>query len=80
MPKLVAEDIPLLHSLLTDVFPGVKYRSADVGQLKAEIGKVCSEMHLVCGDSDSPAAQWLEKVQLCTHLHVGSSILLMLHS
>ena len=62
MPKLVAEDIPLLHSLLTDVFPGVKYRSADVGQLKAEIAKVCSEMHLMCGDSDSTAAQWLEKV------------------
>ena len=62
VPKLVAEDIPLLHSLLTDVFPGVKYRSADVGQLKAEIAKVCAEMHLVCGDNDSSAAQWLEKV------------------
>ena len=62
VPKLVAEDIPLLHSLLTDVFPGVKYRSADVGKLKAEIAKVCAEMHLVCGDSDSTAAQWLEKV------------------
>ena len=62
MPKLVAEDIPLLHSLLADVFPGVKYRSADVGQLKAEIAKVCAEMHLVCGDSDTTAAQWLEKV------------------
>ena len=64
MPKLVAEDIPLLHSLLTDVFPGVKYRSADVGQLKAEIGKVCSEMHLTCGDADSSASQWLDKVRL----------------
>jgi dynein heavy chain 1 len=62
VPKLVAEDIPLLHSLLADVFPGVKYRSADVGQLKAEIAKVCAEMHLVCGDSDTTAAQWLEKV------------------
>ena len=62
VPKLVAEDIPLLHSLLTDVFPGVKYRSADVGQLKAEIAKVCAEMYLVCGDNDSSAAQWLEKV------------------
>lgn len=62
VPKLVAEDIPLLHSLLTDVFPGVKYRSADVGQLKAEIAKVCTEMHLMSGDVDSAAGQWLEKV------------------
>ena len=62
VPKLVAEDIPLLHSLLSDVFPGVKYRSADVGELKAEIAKVCSEMHLMSGDVDSAAGQWLEKV------------------
>ena len=61
VPKLVAEDIPLLHSLLSDVFPGVKYRSADVGQLKAEIGKVCGEMHLTSGDGDHAAAQWLDK-------------------
>ena len=61
VPKLVAEDIPLLHSLLSDVFPGVKYRSADVGQLKAEIAKVCAEMHLTSGDSDHAAAQWLDK-------------------
>ena len=80
MPKLVAEDIPLLHSLLTDVFPGVKYMSADVGQLKAEIGKVCSEMHLVCGDSDSPAAQWLEKVQLAFIMYTFACVLLMRHS
>ena len=64
MPKLVAEDIPLLHSLLTDVFPGIKYRSADVGELKAEITKVCMEMHLTAGDADSAASQWLEKVSL----------------
>jgi dynein heavy chain 1 len=25
VPKLVAEDIPLLFSLLSDVFPGVSY-------------------------------------------------------
>ena len=35
-----------------------------MGQLKAEIGKVCSEMHLICGDADSSAAQWLDKVQI----------------
>ena len=30
VPKLVAEDLPLLQSLLTDVFPGITYKHADV--------------------------------------------------
>ena len=64
VPKLVAEDIPLLHSLLSDVFPGVKYRTADVGQLRAEITRVCGEMHLTSGEADGAGSQWMEKV--CT--------------
>ena len=47
MPKLVADDIPLLHSLLTDVFPGVQYAPAAMEALRAEIAKVCQEEHLV---------------------------------
>lgn len=34
VPKLVAEDIPLLHSLLSDVFPGIVYTPAEVCNLK----------------------------------------------
>jgi dynein heavy chain 1 len=30
VPKLVAEDIPLLFSLLSDVFPGVSYTRFDL--------------------------------------------------
>ncbi len=30
VPKLVAEDIPLLFSLLTDVFPGIAYTRAEM--------------------------------------------------
>ena len=60
VPKLVAEDIPLLHSLLSDVFPGVKYTRAEMGALRAEIYKLCTEMHLVAGEGDSPGAQWVE--------------------
>lgn len=30
VPKLVAEDIPLLFSLLSDVFPGVPYSRAEM--------------------------------------------------
>lgn len=63
VPKLVAEDIPLLHSLLSDVFPGVKYTRAEMGALRAEIYKLSTEMHLVAGEGESPGAQWVEKVR-----------------
>ena len=63
VPKLVAEDIPLLHSLLSDVFPGVQYTRAEMGALRAEIYKLCTAMHLVAGEGDSPGAQWVEKVR-----------------
>ena len=64
VPKLVAEDIPLLRSLLTDVFPGVKYTSAEMTALKAELKKVCAEMHLVYGEGLDLGAQWVEKVRM----------------
>lgn len=60
VPKLVAEDIPLLHSLLTDVFPGVKYNRAAMKNLRAEIANICKEMHLVYGETGS---QWVDKVR-----------------
>ena len=71
VPKLVAEDIPLLHSLLSDVFPGVKYIRGEMDALRAEVTKICNELHLVSGESGS---QWVEKVlQLyqITQLHHG---------
>lgn len=42
VPKLVAEDIPLLFSLLSDVFPGIEYTRAQMTGLKEEIRKVWS--------------------------------------
>lgn len=42
VPKLVAEDIPLLFSLLSDVFPGIEYRRADMDELKKHIRDVSS--------------------------------------
>ncbi|RKP08503.1 dynein heavy chain [Thamnocephalis sphaerospora] len=56
VPKLVADDIPLLQSLLSDVFPGVEYRPVDLDRLRAEIGNVCKERNLVAGEF------WMEKV------------------
>ena len=65
VPKLVAEDIPLLQSLLSDVFPGVKYVGAEMKKLKAEIKKVCNEMNLVYGDGEEQGGAWVDKVALC---------------
>lgn len=64
VPKLVAEDIPLLQSLLSDVFPGVKYVGAEMKQLKAEIKKVCNEMNFVYGEGEEQGSAWVEKVWL----------------
>ena len=44
VPKLVAEDIPLLFSLLSDVFPGIAYTRAEMDELKKHIRNVSSDM------------------------------------
>ncbi|XP_065684969.1 cytoplasmic dynein 1 heavy chain 1 isoform X1 [Hydra vulgaris] len=62
IPKLIAEDIPLIHSLLADVFPGVKYVGAEMSSLRNEIMKVCKEMYLVYGENVDSGALWVEKV------------------
>ena len=62
VPKLVAEDIPLLFSLLSDVFPGVQYMRGEMTALREELKKVCSEMYLTYGDGDDVGTMWVEKV------------------
>ncbi|KAI8505359.1 Cytoplasmic dynein 1 heavy chain 1 [Branchiostoma belcheri] len=62
VPKLVAEDIPLLHSLLSDVFPGIQYTRAEMKALRTELTKVCQEMHLVYGEGEEMGTMWVEKV------------------
>ncbi|KAI9204677.1 dynein heavy chain [Polychytrium aggregatum] len=56
VPKLVAEDIPLLQSLMADVFPGIEYKPVDLGKLQTEIRRICKERRLVDGEF------WMEKV------------------
>ena len=63
VPKLVAEDIPLLNTLLMDVFPGVKYTAAEMTRLRQEIAKVCGEMYLVYSDGEEQGSAWVEKVK-----------------
>ena len=73
VPKLVAEDIPLLFSLLSDVFPGVEYTRAEMESLKKHIRKVCKEQFLSYGDEIESAShesnaeesqdnQWMDKI------------------
>ncbi|KAJ3389103.1 hypothetical protein HDU92_001163 [Lobulomyces angularis] len=47
VPKLVADDIPLLKSLLADVFPGINYIPVDLDTLKETVSKICKERLLV---------------------------------
>ena len=58
LPKLVAEDIPLLRSLLSDVFPNVEYREDKMAALREKIKIVCEEMHLVYGESNETGTFW----------------------
>ena len=37
VPRLISEDLPLLQSLLNDVFPGVRYEPVEIAELKEEI-------------------------------------------
>lgn len=72
VPKLVAEDIPLLFSLLSDVFPGVKYTRAEMESLKGHIRRVCKDKFLSCGatttghadvvDEDGIGSNWMDKI------------------
>ncbi|KAF8592026.1 dynein heavy chain protein 1 [Ramaria rubella] len=56
VPKLVADDVPLLTSLLADVFPGVDYFPVDLDALREQIIKVCAERRLVVGE------RWIAKI------------------
>ncbi|XP_055497118.1 cytoplasmic dynein 1 heavy chain 1 isoform X1 [Leucoraja erinacea] len=62
VPKLVAEDIPLLFSLLSDVFPGIAYHRGAMTALREELKKVCQEMYLTYGDGEDVGGMWVEKV------------------
>jgi dynein heavy chain 1 len=56
IPKLVAEDIPLLHSLLSDVFPGADFIAFEAKALREKVSEVCKERFLV----EKP--EWIEKI------------------
>ncbi|KAI0961093.1 hypothetical protein AcV7_000287 [Taiwanofungus camphoratus] len=56
VPKLVADDVPLLTSLLADVFPGTDYIPVNLDALREQISNVCAERRLVEGE------RWVSKI------------------
>jgi hypothetical protein len=61
--QAVAEDIPLLQSLTTDVFPGVTYSRQEMDELKKIIVNVCKERHLIAGlEEEEIGYMWMEKI------------------
>jgi dynein heavy chain 1 len=56
LPKLVAGDIGLFHSLLGDVFPGVQYEQVALDQLLLNVRAVCAERQLL------PSDAWIAKL------------------
>ncbi|VDO10427.1 unnamed protein product [Brugia timori] len=63
VPKLISDDIALLFSLLSDVFPSIQFKPSQMDGLRSEIAKVCDQL-LLC-QSPIPGelgSAWLEKV------------------
>ncbi|KAG9049343.1 hypothetical protein FS837_010557 [Tulasnella sp. UAMH 9824] len=56
VPKLVADDVPLLTNLLADVFPGQNYVPIDLDALRKHIHDVCAEKNLIVGE------KWIAKI------------------
>ncbi|CAF1453141.1 unnamed protein product, partial [Rotaria magnacalcarata] len=56
VPRLVADDLVLLNSLLNDVFPNATYNRPPMTRLREEIENVAKQMFLVCDKL------WIEKV------------------
>lgn len=67
VPKLVAEDVPLLKSLLSDVFPGVEYKPVNLEVLRGHIEAVCAERHLVEGGLWTDKVLQLYQIQKISH-------------
>ncbi|KAJ2400555.1 dynein heavy chain, partial [Coemansia sp. RSA 2559] len=75
VPKLVAQDIQLLSSLLDDVFPGVEYKPASIDKLREAILAVCRQRSLVPGERWMDKVVQLSQIQAINHglMMVGAS-------
>jgi dynein heavy chain 1 len=70
VPKLVAEDIPLLSSLLTGVFPGSSIIQIREERLIEQLEKLASKYNLVCKGGNPFIEKVLQLYQI-SNLHHG---------
>lgn len=71
IPKLVSDDIPLLRSLLSDVFPGVNYAPRSLESLRAMLEKVAAEWHYVITETFlTKMLQLYQVIVICAALFV----------
>ncbi|PVU91581.1 hypothetical protein BB561_004323 [Smittium simulii] len=66
LPKLIASDIPLLLSLLQDLFPGVQYNPSTNSELRTAIEEVCKDKQFVT------SLNWVEKIIQLYHIQKTS--------
>ena len=75
VPKLVAEDVPLLSTLLSGVFPGSEINPIKEEKLREAIKSLCSKRNLECHDSFMEKVLQLYQIQKLAHgvMMVGPS-------
>ncbi|KAM9964742.1 hypothetical protein ACTFIW_004524 [Dictyostelium discoideum] len=72
IPKLVADDIPLIQSLLLDVFPGSQLQPIQMDQLRKKIQEIAKQRHLVTKQ------EWVEKIlQLHQILNINHGVMMV---
>ena len=63
VPKLVSQDVPLLRSLITDVFPNAQYVPFVPAQLRVAVLAACKRRKLTAVIPETHAdSAWLEKL------------------
>jgi len=67
VPKLVAQDKPLMTSLISGVFPGATVGSVDNAVLQAEIRRLCQLRHFDCTENFMLKCMELYQIQRITH-------------
>ncbi|EGC38132.1 cytoplasmic dynein heavy chain [Dictyostelium purpureum] len=72
IPKLVADDIPLIQSLLLDVFPGSQLQPIAMDTLREKIQEIAKQRYLVS------KAEWVEKIlQLHQILSINHGVMMV---
>lgn len=75
IPKLVADDVPLYHSLLSGVFPDAVIAALQEDELKAKIVELCNKRNLIPDDKFVDKLIQLYSIQKMHHgvMMVGGS-------